>query len=561
MHSEVEAFYNGTSFGCHRLLGARPAGHGWRFTVWAPHARRVQVLGDWNGWDLYTAAELAACEDGLWRGTVPAAAEGQLYKYNLLGPDGVWRMRPDLFARDGEALPGTASRLTLPPAPPPRRGALGRPVRLYELYAAGWRRHWDGRYYTGEELGRALAPYLLENGYTDVELMPLAEYPYDGSWGYQGCGYFCPSARIGGPRGMAALVGALHRAGIGVWMDFVPVHFAPDAGRMAEWDGAPMLEAGPSDWGSLRFDLASGPVRSFLQSAAAFWLEEMGCDGLRVDAVGHALQGPGGRAAAGFFAGLTDGLHRRCPGVLLAAEDTAGLAGVTQPAAAGGLGFDAVWDTGWTRDALACLSAPPGSGAGRDAFARLCGGRWRSDAILPLSHDDTAGPSLWQRLAGSGDAQRAARLLYLLQYTRPGRPLNFMGNEFGCPAPFTPFREPDWAAAAAPPHRDLAAFCRALNALHAAHPALRDPGSGFVPLRQDPDARLLAYERQAGTDRLVVACNLGGADARLPVAAGGAGRGRLVFAAGPVPEGDLPVTDGRLAIRLPPFCGAVYQLT
>ena len=247
--------------------------------------------------------------------------------------------------------------------------------------------------------------------------------------------------------------------------------------------------------------------------------------------------------------------------MLLAAEDTAGLAGVTQPAAAGGLGFDAVWDTGWTRDALACLSAPPGSGAGRDAFARLCGGRWRSDAILPLSHDDTAGPSLWQRLAGSGDAQRAARLLYLLQYTRPGRPLNFMGNEFGCPAPFTPFREPDWAAAAAPPHQDLAAFCRALNALHAAHPALRDPGSGFVLLRQDPDARLLAYERQAGADRLVVACNLGGADARLPVAAGGAGRGRLVFAAGPVPEGDLPVTDGRLAIRLPPFCGAVYQLT
>src|SRR5699024_5369763 len=121
MHPEVEAFYNGSSFGCHRLLGARPAGRGWRFTVWAPHARRVQVLGDWNGWDLYTAAELAACEDGLWRGTVPDAPEGQLYKYNLLGRDGVWRMRPDLFARDGEALPGTASRLPLPPAPPPRR--------------------------------------------------------------------------------------------------------------------------------------------------------------------------------------------------------------------------------------------------------------------------------------------------------------------------------------------------------------------------------------------------------------------------------------------------------
>ena len=468
MRPDVADFYNGISFDAYRLLGAQPTAHGWRFTVWAPHARRVQVLGDWNGWDLWNAAELSACEDGLWRGLVPDAREGQLYKYNIQGPDGSWQLKPDPFAFGYEALPGTAGRLLRPAYPFTdghwmcRRHWLPQvPLNIYELHAASWRRHWDGRYYSGGELARVLVPYLQAHNFTCVELMPLAEYPFDGSWGYQGCGYFAPTARLGGFAGVAELIDRLHEAGIAVLADFVPVHFAPDPERLANWDGAPLFEAGPSDWGSLRFDLSSGPVRSFLQSAAAFWLEEMGCDGLRVDAVGHALQGPGGRAAAGFFAGLTDGLHRRCPGVLLAAEDTAGLAGVTQPAAAGGLGFDAVWDTGWTRDALACLSAPPGSGAGRDAFARLCGGRWRSDAILPLSHDDTAGPSLWQRLAGSGDAQRAARLLYLLQYTRPGRPLNFMGNEFGCPAPFTPFREPDWAAAAAPPQRALAAFCRA----------------------------------------------------------------------------------------------------
>lgn len=567
MHPEVEAFYSGASFGCHRLLGARPAGpgRGWRFTVWAPHARRVQVLGDWNGWDPYTATELAACEDGLWRGRAPAAAAGHLYKYNLQGADGVWRLRPDPFARDGEAPPGTASRLYAPQPPLPRLGARGRPVRLYELYAPAWRRHSGGRAYTGGELAAALVPYLQRNGYTDVELMPLAEYPFDGSWGYQGSGYFCPSARAGGPDGLAALIRALHGAGIGVWMDFVPVHFAPDPDRLAAWDGERLLEAGPGDWGSLRFDLTSGPVRSFLQSAAAFWLEEMGCDGLRVDAVTHALQRPQSeaeaRATAGFFAALTDGLHARCPDALLAAEDTAGLPQITAATAAGGLGFDAVWATGWVRDALDSLRNGPGAPAAGAALRRLSTAPWRSDAIVPLSHDETAGTSLWQRLQPGGDPLRAARLLMLLQYTRPGRPLTCMGVEFGCPAAFTPFGEPDWAAAGRWPHRDLAACTRALNALHAAHPALHDPGSGFAWRVRDPDNRVLAYERWNGPDRLLCVFNLGALPAQPAVPVYAAARAHLIFAAGTVPGGSLMTAGGRVTPCLPPFCAAIYQLS
>lgn len=280
--------------------------------------RRVQLLGDWNGWDLYSAAELTFCEDGLWRGRVPQAQLGQLYKYNIQGPDGSWQLRADPFAFAFEALPGTASRLAEPNYPfaaPLLRGARrDAPVLIYELHAASWHRHWDGRYYTGPELAKSLVPYLVEHHYTHVEFLPLAEYPFDGSWGYQGCGYFAPTQRIGGFAGFAALVDALHAAGIAVLMDFVPVHFAPDADRLACFDGAPLFESGPSDWGSLNFDLASPPVRSFLLSSAAFWLQVCRCDGLRVDAIGNALYHcPNGWQAAEFFKTLTARAARAVP--------------------------------------------------------------------------------------------------------------------------------------------------------------------------------------------------------------------------------------------------------
>lgn len=384
MRPDVEEFFCGISFDAYRLLGSHPAGpgRGWLFTLWAPHARRVQLLGDWNGWDLYSAAELTFCEDGLWRGRVPQAQLGQLYKYNIQGPDGSWQLRADPFAFAFEALPGTASRLAEPNYPfaaPLLRGARrDAPVLIYELHAASWHRHWDGRYYTGPELAKSLVPYLVEHHYTHVEFLPLAEYPFDGSWGYQGCGYFAPTQRIGGFAGFAALVDALHAAGIAVLMDFVPVHFAPDADRLACFDGAPLFESGPSDWGSLNFDLASPPVRSFLLSSAAFWLQVCRCDGLRVDAIGNALYHcPNGWQAAEFFKTLTAGLHARFPSCMLVAEDSAGSMNATSDTASGGLGFDYVWEIGWTQDTLAYFAAPFG---GRSAlFRQLCGsfGPWR----------------------------------------------------------------------------------------------------------------------------------------------------------------------------------------
>lgn len=570
MRPDVADFYSGISFDAYRLLGAQPAGQGWRFTVWAPHARRVQVVGDWNGWDLWRATELAACEDGLWRGIVPTAEEGQLYKYNVLGPDGTWQLKPDPFAFGCEPLPGTASRLMRPEYPFTDSEWLARrqylpemPLNIYELHAPSWRRHWDGRYYSGGELADVLIPYLQARSFTCVELMPLAEYPFDGSWGYQGCGYFAPTARLGGFAGVAEFIDRLHRSGIAVLADFVPVHFAPDPDRLAQWDGAPLFEAGPSDWGSLRFDLTSGPVRSFLLSAAAFWLYVLHCDGLRVDAVGHALYRPQDAgealAAAEFFKTLTGGLHARFGPVFLAAEDTAGALNAAIPTDRGGLGFDAVWDSAWARDTLGFFADPAGRAR---HFPALLRDPAPGTAVNALSHDDNAwsSGSVWWQLPGTGeDKFRQMQLLYLMQFTRPGRPLTFMGGEFGQTLAFDPYKEMDWACLGYSLHRDMDSYTAALGALYRSHPALHR--GGFRWGWRDDRRLALSWLRREGNDRLLCVFHPGEfpLDAALP--AEGAIQARLLFAAGPVDDCVLSARDGRFWLHLPPMSGAVYALS
>lgn len=569
MRPDVADFYSGISFDAYRLLGAQPAGQGWRFTVWAPHARRVQVLGDWNGWDLWQGTDLAACEDGLWRGTVPDAQEGQLYKYNILGPDGVWRMKPDPFAFGCEPLPGTASRLLRPVYPFTDRDWLaGRrflpetPLNIYELHAPSWRRHWDGRYYSGGELSDVLIPYLQERNFNCVELMPLAEYPFDGSWGYQGCGYFAPTARLGGFWGVAELIDRLHGAGIAVLADFVPVHFAPDPDRLALWDGAPLYEAGPSDWGSLRFDLTSGPVRSFLLSAAAFWLYVLHCDGLRVDAVGHALYHPQDAgealAAAEFFKTLTGGLHARFGPVFLAAEDTAGALNAAVPTDQGGLGFDAVWDSAWARDTLGFFACPSQR---TDRFVNLLRAPAPGTAVNALSHDDNAwgSGSVWWQLPGTGEEKfRQMQVLYLMQFTRPGRPLTFMGGEFGQTLAFDPYKEMDWACLSHPLHRDMDSYTAALGELYRTHPALHR--GDFRWIWQDSRRLAPGYLRQAEGERLLCLFHLGDYPLEAAVPAEGAAHARLLFAAGPVDGHPLQARGGAFVLHLLPMSGAVYAL-
>lgn len=567
MRPDIADFYLGVSRDAAGLFAPRPAGggDGWLFCVFAPHARRVQVLGDWNGWDLYSAAELTPCEDGLWRGKAVGARQGQLYKYNILCADGVWRLRTDPFAPGYEPSAVAAARLQGLPCPPaPLRPAAGadHPLNIYELHAGSWRRHWDGRYYRFDALADRLVPWAVEHHFTHIELMPPAEYPFDGSWGYQLTGYFAPSARFGGADAFVRLVERCHGAGLGVLADFVPIHFAPDDGALTWYDGTALFEAGPSVWGSLVFDLASGPVRSFLLSAACRWVGDLGCDGLRVDAVGYALnRWPGGEAAS-FFRLLTDTLHARYPGVLLIAEDTLPGCRATAPTDEGGLGFDYVWDAGPMRALADTLAAPFGCRGEGPVFG------WTGErCVQAFSHDDCAWPggALLPRLYGDRMQQFAqARLFLLYQTALPGKQLIFSGCEFGQLAPFDPGREPDWYLLADGEHRALSDYCGALWQFYAGHTALFREGSGAA-FHLAANGPVRAWVRRADGETLLCVFNLEPAsrpgvrlDLGMPSCRG---QLREIFGTGataPVPTAQ--VWDGQVTLELPGFCGAVLTL-
>ena len=346
-------------------------------------------------------------------------------------------------------------------------------------------------------------------------------------------------------------------------MDFVPVHFAPDADRLACFDGAPLFESGPSDWGSLNFDLASPPVRSFLLSSAAFWLQVCRCDGLRVDAIGNALYHcPNGWQAAEFFKTLTAGLHARFPGCMLVAEDSAGSMNATSDTASGGLGFDYVWEIGWTQDTLAYFAAPFG---GRSAlFRQLCGSFGPFGAVQginALSHDENHPASIITRLYGNAEEKLAQmRLLLLLQAARPGKSLLFAGVEFGQPDAFTDGREPNWAMLAGAGHRALADYSKALNAFCLAHPALYAPQS-FAWTAQDASTGVLGFTLQAGCETLLCALNTGTQAVQGFGLKPGWGSCALpLFAAGWVDNAPRPIANGWLALDLAPLSGGIWQI-
>lgn len=346
-------------------------------------------------------------------------------------------------------------------------------------------------------------------------------------------------------------------------MDFVPVHFAPDADRLACFDGAPLFESGPSDWGSLNFDLASPPVRSFLLSSAAFWLQVCRCDGLRVDAIGNALYHcPNGWQAAEFFKTLTAGLHARFPGCMLVAEDSAGSMNATSDTASGGLGFDYVWEIGWTQDTLAYFAAPFG---GRSAlFRQLCGSFGPFGAVQginALSHDENHPASIFTRLYGNVEEKLAQmRLLLLLQAARPGKSLLFAGVEFGQPDAFTDGREPNWAMLADAGHRALADYSKALNAFCLAHPALYAPQS-FAWTAQDASTGVLGFTLQAGCETLLCALNTGTQAVQGFGLKPGWGSCALpLFATGWVDNAPRPIANGWLALDLAPLSGGIWQI-
>jgi 1,4-alpha-glucan branching enzyme len=515
-------FYLGTCFDAYRFLGAHPApgGKGWVFRVYAPNAAAVDVCGDFNDWN---GAPLAFDPrgGGVWSGTVANAVEGQNYKYRIHTKDGASSLRCDPYAFASELRPGTASRLARLDFPfdddawmAARDKCRNRPLNIYEVHAGSWKhkpaapekptaaakapaagRPADGKtaepdisasWYDYEELARELIPWLLEHHYNYVELLPLAEHPFDGSWGYQTTGYFSVTSRYGTPAQFAAFVNACHRMGIGVLMDFVPVHFAANADALAQFDGTHLYEydhdMGRSEWGTCNFNFFRGDVCSFLNSAAAMWMDVYHCDGIRMDAISRAIywQGDPGRGvnegAVKFLRALNHGLNQRWPTGIYAAEDSTNFLKVTAPTRYDGLGFDYKWDMGWMHDTLDYFATPFWERPDHyDKITWSMAYFYNELYLLALSHDEVVHgkKTIIDKLWGTYEEKCSQlRTLYFYMFTHPGKKLNFMGNELAHFREWDEARELDWDLLKYPFHDNFQKFFALLSRIYSTEPAL-----------------------------------------------------------------------------------------
>ena len=595
-----QEYHTGACFDLYRHLGAHPCKGGWSFRIWAPGALDVQLEGDFNGWQ---GAPMSRDNAGVWSCTAKAK-EGQLYKFRVLGPDGSWVEHSDPCALAAELRPGTASRLfdlsrleaqfTDGVWMAGQDKHYDRPMNIYEMHAGSWKRKPDGSWYDYEELAQELIPWLVEHQYTHVELLPLAEHPFDGSWGYQNTGYFAPTSRYGTPVQFARFVNACHLAGIGVLMDFVPVHFAKNADGLARLDGTFLYEydsdVGHSEWGTCNFNFYRGEVRSFLNSAAAIWLDLYHCDGIRMDAISRALYWLGdpsrgvNQGAVQFLQNMNQGLHQRFPSAILTAEDSTNFLKVTAPVEYDGLGFDYKWDMGWMHDTLDFFATP--FDQRRDAYHKLTFSMsyfYNELYLLSLSHDEMVHgkKTVIDKLWGTYEEKFAqARLLYFYMLTHPGKKLNFMGSELAHFREWDEERELDWMLLRYPLHDAFHKYIAALNGLYHAEPALYEGEYNAACFEwvacQSRDEGIYAYLRKGrGGPLLAVMNTQPKAYLKYPLYLTEGCTARMLFStdlqqwggttrAPSQPQATLPGgVFGRnhtLYVDLPPLSGALYRL-
>ena len=538
-----KSFFNGDCFDAYRILGAHPwqgdhGEEGWRFAVWAPGAAAVEVCGGFDGWG--AGIPLQKADTGVWSGFVSGLCEGELYKYRIHGADGSVVMRADPYAFASEVRPANASRLTKldfsfdDSAWMERRDKCRNlPMNIYELHAGSWKHkpnstQPDGSdgWYDYEELARELIPWLLEHHFTHVELLPLAEHPFDGSWGYQTTGYFAVTSRYGTPAQFASFVNACHRMGIGVIMDFVPVHFAANADALANFDGTHLYEydsdVGHSEWGTCNFNYYRREVCSFLSSAAGLWMDVYHCDGIRMDAISRALYWQGdpnrgvNQGAVNFLRSLNHGLNKRWPTGIYMAEDSTNFLKVTAPTRYDGIGFDYKWDMGWMHDTLDYFATPFGERP--DAYHKLTFSMqyfYNELYLLALSHDEVVHGkgSLIGKMPGSYEDKFANVRVFLgYRMAHPGKKMLFMGSEFGQFKEWAFEEELDWLLLDYESHRQLHHFVACLNDFYRNTPPLWEDDfswKGFSWIANDDYAQsVIAFRRidRKGDERVVV-CN------------------------------------------------------
>jgi 1,4-alpha-glucan branching enzyme len=550
---EVDAhlFAEGTHRRLWRVLGAHPVSFegqdGVRFAVWAPRARRVSVVGDFCDWDGRRHPMRRTGASGVFELFVPGVPEGALYKYEIATRSGALRLKTDPFAFSMERPPNTASRVFASHhrwndpdwiAARAARDARSEPLSIYEVHLGSWQRPPDGGWLDYDTLAPRLIEHAQRFGFTHLELLPISEHPFDGSWGYQVSGYFAPTARHGDPDGLRRFVDRCHGAGLGVILDWVPAHFPRDDFALRRFDGEPLFEypdprlGEHPDWGTLVFDFGRGEVRSFLIASALFWLSEFHFDGLRVDAVASMLyrdysraegewipNREGGREnfeAVEFLRALNRAVQEDCPGCITIAEESTSWPGVTRAVEQGGLGFTFKWNLGWMHDTLAYFARDPVHRRHHQdqlTFAMLYEHSERF--VMPLSHDEVVHGkgSLLSRMPGD-EWQRFANLRCLLayQFTRPGKKLLFMGTELAPDREWDAASSLDWGQAHQPLRAAFARFLARLGELYRAHPSLwrgDDSPGGFAWIScDDREQSVLAYLRRFYGDEIAVVLNL-----------------------------------------------------
>ncbi len=553
----INNFQNGTLYEAYNYFGSQKATvlnkEGYYFAVWAPNATAISVIGDFNQWQPNTHPLMVRLDhSGIWEGFIPGFGEFEKYKYHIHGFMGAQIDKGDPYARHWEKRPNTAS-VTFSTnykwqddswmKTRKKHNSLQAPWTVYEVHLNSWMRpdkNNEETYNTYAQIEEKLVPYVKEMGFTHVELMPVMEHPFDGSWGYQGAGYFAPSSRFGTPDEFKQLVDAFHREGIGVILDWVPSHFPYDSHGLFMFDGthtyeyADMRKGYHPDWNSYIFNYKRAEVRSFLISSARFWIEQYHADGIRVDAVSSLLKldysreegewepnefgGNGNLEAISLVKELNETIYRDFPDVQMIAEESTNWPGVSRPTFADGLGFGMKWMMGWMHDTLDYFKTYPYERRHiQDKLSFSMAYYYDENFMLPLSHDEVVhgkSPMLYKMPGDEWQKFANLRLMYTYMFTHPGGKLLFMGNEFGATQEWNYKTELQWDLLQHAPHSKLKDFVKDLLHLVKAEPAFyenqfKQEGFEWIELNRR-DQCIIAYRRKGlkPKDDLLIVFNM-----------------------------------------------------